>query len=259
MTRRRIQLLVALVCSSACAPERSVSSSVGPIGAATTAGEVSRDDPPDVLVDLRAPTRLRWISSTLAPAKPTIDVIVTNRGRTPVDTGNLRVRLEAVRDDISFRCAEDAGPEPRGREPKSLAGDSSLTYELSVLKTFAERYLLEVLATDPAFTTAYRLRRLIAAFVAIHPDHVPPTSDIREFIGGAASSIDLSSFSGERTSCVGAQGPRFLACEFQRESPTATMDGHLQVGRSCEGAAFPDACVILHEESTCHGRRGCVR
>lgn len=63
--------------------------------------------------------------------------------------------------------------------------DSSLVYELSVLKTYAERYLLEVPATHPSFTTAHRLRRLIDQFVAIHPDHVPPTSVIREFIGGS--------------------------------------------------------------------------
>lgn len=63
--------------------------------------------------------------------------------------------------------------------------DSSLVYELSVLKTYAERYLLEVPPSHPGFTTAYRLRRLIDQFVAIHPDHVPPTSVIREFIGGS--------------------------------------------------------------------------
>jgi uridine kinase len=63
--------------------------------------------------------------------------------------------------------------------------DSSLVYELSVLKTYAERYLLEVPPSHPAFTTAHRLRRLIDQFVAIHPDHVPPTSVIREFIGGS--------------------------------------------------------------------------
>lgn len=63
--------------------------------------------------------------------------------------------------------------------------DSSLVYELSVLKTYAERYLLEVPPSHPGFTTAYRLRKLIDQFVAIHPDHVPPTSVIREFIGGS--------------------------------------------------------------------------
>jgi uridine kinase len=63
--------------------------------------------------------------------------------------------------------------------------DSSLVYEPSVLKVFAERYLLEVPKSDPAFTTAYRLRQLIDRFVAIYPDHVPSTSILREFIGGS--------------------------------------------------------------------------
>jgi uridine kinase len=61
--------------------------------------------------------------------------------------------------------------------------DSSLIYELSVLKVYGERYLLEVPQEHPAYTTAYRLRQLIDRFVAIYPDHVPPTSILREFIG----------------------------------------------------------------------------
>ncbi len=63
--------------------------------------------------------------------------------------------------------------------------DSSLAYEMSVLKVYADRYLLEVPRGDPSFTTAYRLRRLIDRFVTIYPDHVPPTSILREFIGGS--------------------------------------------------------------------------
>jgi len=63
--------------------------------------------------------------------------------------------------------------------------DSSLAYELSVLKVYADRYLLEVPREHPSFTTAYRLRRLIDRFVTIYPDHVPPTSILREFIGGS--------------------------------------------------------------------------
>jgi len=64
--------------------------------------------------------------------------------------------------------------------------DSSLAYELSVLKVYADRYLLEVPREHPSYTTAYRLRRLIDRFVTIYPDHVPPTSILREFIGGSA-------------------------------------------------------------------------
>lgn len=63
--------------------------------------------------------------------------------------------------------------------------DSSLAYEPSVLKVFADRYLLEVPREHPSFTTAYRLRRFIDRFVTIYPDHVPPTSILREFIGGS--------------------------------------------------------------------------
>jgi uridine kinase len=63
--------------------------------------------------------------------------------------------------------------------------DSSLIYEPAVLKVYAERYLLEVPATHPAYPTAHRLRYLVDRFVSIYPDHVPPTSLIREFIGGS--------------------------------------------------------------------------
>jgi uridine kinase len=63
--------------------------------------------------------------------------------------------------------------------------DTSLIYELSVLKVYAERYLLEVPHNHPAYATAYRLQKLIGMFVALYPDHVPPTSILREFIGNS--------------------------------------------------------------------------
>jgi uridine kinase len=63
--------------------------------------------------------------------------------------------------------------------------DSALVYEPAVLKVYAERYLLEVPASHPAFPTAVRLRHLVDDFVSIYPDHVPPTSILREFLGGS--------------------------------------------------------------------------
>jgi uridine kinase len=63
--------------------------------------------------------------------------------------------------------------------------DSALVYEPAVLKVFAERYLLEVPPSHPAYPTAHRLRYLVDRFVSIYPDHVPPTSLLREFIGGS--------------------------------------------------------------------------
>jgi uridine kinase len=63
--------------------------------------------------------------------------------------------------------------------------DASLVYEPAVLKVYAERYLLEVPQDHPAYPTAHRLRYLVDRFVSIYPDHVPPTSLAREFIGGS--------------------------------------------------------------------------
>jgi uridine kinase len=63
--------------------------------------------------------------------------------------------------------------------------DTALIYEPAVLKVYAERYLLEVPQDHPAYATAHRLRHLVDRFVSIYPDHVPPTSLMREFIGGS--------------------------------------------------------------------------
>lgn len=63
--------------------------------------------------------------------------------------------------------------------------DSALIYEPSVLKVYADRYLLEVPRNHPSYATAFRLRHLIDRFVTIYPDHVPQTSLLREFIGGS--------------------------------------------------------------------------
>jgi uridine kinase len=63
--------------------------------------------------------------------------------------------------------------------------DTALVYEPAVLKVYAERYLLEVPPEHPAWSTAVRLRHLLDLFVPIHADHVPPTSLLREFVGGS--------------------------------------------------------------------------
>jgi uridine kinase len=66
--------------------------------------------------------------------------------------------------------------------------DSSLVYEPSVLKVYAERYLLEVPPRSESFPTAFRLLELLERFVSIYPEHVPATSILREFIGGSSFS-----------------------------------------------------------------------
>lgn len=63
--------------------------------------------------------------------------------------------------------------------------NSALTYEHSVLKLYAKRFLMEVRRHDPAYTEAARLYRFLGHFIPIFSEEVPPTSVLREFIGGS--------------------------------------------------------------------------
>ena len=84
----------------------------------------------------------------------------------------------------SVQRGEMAGIVPFQGEADAVF-DSSLIYEPAVLKVYAERYLLEVPPEHAAYPTAVRLRNLVDLFVSIYPDHVPPTSILREFVGGS--------------------------------------------------------------------------
>ena len=66
--------------------------------------------------------------------------------------------------------------------------NSALAYETAVLKSFADRYLLEVPPVSPAQAKGYQLRRFLELFVPVWPDDVPATSILREFIGGGGFS-----------------------------------------------------------------------
>jgi len=71
------------------------------------------------------------------------------------------------------------------QESANTIFDTSLIYEFSVLKIFADRYLLEVPRTHSAFAEAYRLRKFLSMFIPVLPGDVPQTSLMREFIGGS--------------------------------------------------------------------------
>lgn len=71
------------------------------------------------------------------------------------------------------------------QEAADVMFNSALVYEVSVLKVFAERYLLAVPPASPAFHEAYRLLRFLEYFVPVFRDDVPQISLLREFIGGS--------------------------------------------------------------------------
>ena len=64
--------------------------------------------------------------------------------------------------------------------------NSSLFYEISVLRPFAEKILREVPDTVPEFEEARRMLKFLDNFIPIPPDEIPPTSILREFIGGSS-------------------------------------------------------------------------
>ncbi len=64
--------------------------------------------------------------------------------------------------------------------------NSSLFYELSVLRPFAEPLLREVPDTVPEYDEARRLLKFLDNFVPMEPDEIAPTSILREFIGGSS-------------------------------------------------------------------------
>ena len=63
--------------------------------------------------------------------------------------------------------------------------NTSLVYELGVLKTYAEPLLFSVSEDDPNYGDALRLINLFRVILGIPSDDVPNDSIIREFIGGS--------------------------------------------------------------------------
>ena len=64
--------------------------------------------------------------------------------------------------------------------------NSSLFYEISVLRPYAEKILREVPDTVPEFNEARRMLKFLDNFIPIASDEIPPTSILREFIGGSS-------------------------------------------------------------------------
>jgi len=63
--------------------------------------------------------------------------------------------------------------------------NSSLAYELAVIKTFAEPLLFTIKEDDPEFLTAKRLLELLKCVLPLPSETVPKVSILREFIGGS--------------------------------------------------------------------------
>jgi uridine kinase len=72
------------------------------------------------------------------------------------------------------------------QEEADVMFNTALLYEFSVLKPFAEPILLEVQPNQPEYAEASRLLRFFNYFKPMLPREIPPTSILREFLGGSS-------------------------------------------------------------------------
>jgi uridine kinase len=71
------------------------------------------------------------------------------------------------------------------QEEADVMFNSTLVYELSVLKTYALKELDKIKPESPSYNEALRLKSFLSFFKEIEFDDVPENSILREFIGGS--------------------------------------------------------------------------
>ena len=71
------------------------------------------------------------------------------------------------------------------QENADVIFNTSLFYEILVLRPKIEPILREVPDTEPEYGEARRLLQFLDNFTPLHTDEIPPTSILREFVGGS--------------------------------------------------------------------------
>ena len=85
----------------------------------------------------------------------------------------------------SVRAGEDKWIFPY-QENADVMFNSALLFELAVIKDYAEPILRKVPNNRPEYSEAYRLRKFLDYFVPLQDKELPPTSLLREFLGGSS-------------------------------------------------------------------------
>ncbi len=98
------------------------------------------------------------------------------RGSSPADTLKRWASVRRGEDENIFPYQENA----------DVMFNSALFYEHAVVKPFAERLLHSVPDTEEVYGEAQRLLNFLDNFLELAPDEIPPTSILREFVGGSS-------------------------------------------------------------------------
>ena len=97
------------------------------------------------------------------------------RGASASDTLKMWKKVREIEEEMIF---------PYMKEADEIL-NTSLVYELGVLKTYAEPLLFSVSEDDPNYDEALRLINLFRVILGIPSEEVPHDSIIREFIDGS--------------------------------------------------------------------------
>lgn len=92
--------------------------------------------------------------------------------------------LETINRWPSVRRGEEINVFPF-QENADIMVNTSLVYELAIIKPYAEKLLNEIGRKHPEYAEAQRLLKFLSFFKEANTDKIPPNSILREFIGGS--------------------------------------------------------------------------
>jgi len=146
---------------------------------------------PDLIKDIPLETTFKIYVSALTT------ISIDNHNWIP--TADTRLLRRIIRDyrfrNYSARQTIARWPSVRRGEEKwifpyqenaDVMFNSALLFELAVLKKHAEPILAEVPKYCDEYTETHRLIKFLNYFVPIHDREIPPTSLLREFVGGSS-------------------------------------------------------------------------
>ena len=106
-----------------------------------------------------------------------------------IPTTDFNYRGYSAQDTISrwpsVRAGEDKWIFPY-QENADVMFNSALLFEFAVLRLHAEPILMGVPRNCPEYCEAYRLLKFIKYFIPVQDKEIPPTSLLREFLGGSS-------------------------------------------------------------------------
>lgn len=181
-----------------CTPQARAVVPQGQASVVMTAADERRSDPAEVIAEVRGPLQVRYVPALLGRTRPLVHVVVRNRGSSPLDVSNLRVRLEATRDGVPFPCASEVASNPRAREPEAVAPNASATFEraLDCSLPLVGEYVLDLAVafgrTGP-WAAGRSARTLALRVVAVPNDEPRPIRGVAGLWGAIGASTVMAS------------------------------------------------------------------